>query len=75
MKNNNTKNAQRDGELNAQKIQVPIRLRKRGSLRGIVLVDTRSFLAWPHGQPAVTKVGPVKPNEPIPPYAECALER
>lgn len=32
-----------------------IRLRKRGSQRGIVLVDTKSFLAWLHGQPAVTK--------------------
>jgi hypothetical protein len=32
-----------------------IRLRKRGSRRGIVLVDTKSFLAWLHGQPAVTK--------------------
>lgn len=31
-----------------------IRLRKRGSRRGIVLVDTKSFLAWLHGQPAVT---------------------
>jgi hypothetical protein len=30
-----------------------IRLRKRGSRRGIVLVDTKSFLAWLHGQPAV----------------------
>lgn len=32
-----------------------IRLRKRGSQRGIVLVDTSSFLRWLHGQPAVTK--------------------
>jgi hypothetical protein len=32
-----------------------IRLRKRGSQRGIVLVDTKSFLAWLRGQPAVTK--------------------
>lgn len=32
-----------------------IRVRKRGSQRGIVLVDTKSFLAWLHGQPAVTK--------------------
>ena len=32
-----------------------IRLRKRGSLRGIVLVDTKSFLAWLHGQPPVGK--------------------
>jgi hypothetical protein len=30
-------------------------LRKRGSQRGIVLVETQSFLAWLHGQPAVTK--------------------
>jgi hypothetical protein len=30
-----------------------IRLRKRGSQRGIVLVETASFLAWLHGQPAV----------------------
>ncbi len=32
-----------------------IRLRKRGSRRGIVLVGTASFLKWLHGQPAVTK--------------------
>jgi len=32
-----------------------IRLRKRGSQRGIVLVDTASFLRWLHGQPAITK--------------------
>ena len=32
-----------------------IRLRKRGSHRGIVLVETRSFLEWLHGQPQVTK--------------------
>lgn len=32
-----------------------IRLRKRGSQRGIVLVDTKSFLAWLHGQPPVIK--------------------
>jgi len=32
-----------------------IRLRKRGAARGVVLVDTKSFLAWLHGQPAVTK--------------------
>ena len=32
-----------------------IRLRKRGSKRGIVLIHTASFLAWLHGQPAVTK--------------------
>lgn len=32
-----------------------IRLRRRGSQRGIVLVDTASFLRWLHGQPAVTK--------------------
>lgn len=32
-----------------------IRLRKRGGKRGIVLVDTKSFLAWLHGQPPVTK--------------------
>ena len=32
-----------------------IRLRKRGSQRGIVLVDTKSFLAWLRGQPAVMK--------------------
>jgi hypothetical protein len=31
-----------------------IRLRKRGAARGVVLVDTKSFLAWLHGQPAVT---------------------
>lgn len=30
-----------------------IRLRKRGAARGVVLVDTKSFLAWLHGQPAV----------------------
>ena len=34
-----------------------IRLRKRGSQRGIVLLETKSFLAWLRGQPAVTKVG------------------
>lgn len=33
-----------------------IRLRKRGAARGIVLVDTQSFLAWLHGQPPVKKV-------------------
>jgi hypothetical protein len=32
-----------------------IRLRKRGSSRGIVIVDTASFLRWLHGQPPVTK--------------------
>ena len=32
-----------------------IRLRKRGSSRGIVLVDTASFLVWLHGQPAIIK--------------------
>ena len=32
-----------------------IRLRKRGAVRGVVLVDTASFLKWLHGQPAVTK--------------------
>ena len=32
-----------------------IRLRKRGSQRGIVLVETSSFLRWLHGQPALTK--------------------
>lgn len=32
-----------------------IRLRKRGSRRGIVLVETASFLSWLQGQPAVTK--------------------
>ena len=32
-----------------------IRLRKHGAARSIVLVDTKSFLAWLHGQPAVTK--------------------
>lgn len=32
-----------------------IRLRKGRSRRGIVLVETKSFLAWLHGQPAVTK--------------------
>lgn len=32
-----------------------IRLRKRGAARGVVLVDTKSFLAWLRGQPAVTK--------------------
>jgi hypothetical protein len=32
-----------------------IRLRKRGAARGVVLVDTASFLRWLHGQPAVTK--------------------
>jgi hypothetical protein len=32
-----------------------IRLRKRGSRRGIVLVETKSFLEWLHGQPAETK--------------------
>jgi hypothetical protein len=30
-----------------------IRLRKRGAARGVVLVDTKSFLAWLHGQPAI----------------------
>jgi hypothetical protein len=35
-----------------------IRLRKRGSRRGIVLVDTASFLRWLHGQPAVTEEQP-----------------
>lgn len=32
-----------------------IRLRKRGSQRGIVLVDTASFLNWLHSQPQVAK--------------------
>ena len=32
-----------------------IRLRKRGAARGVVLVETKSFLEWLHGQPAVTK--------------------
>lgn len=32
-----------------------IRLRKRGSRRGIVLVGTASFLKWLHGQPAATR--------------------
>ena len=43
-----------NGEAGCFKI---IRLRKRGSQRGIVLVDTQSFLAWLHGQPAVAKGG------------------
>jgi hypothetical protein len=32
-----------------------IRLRKRGSQRGIVLIETKSFLGWLHGQPPVTE--------------------
>ena len=32
-----------------------IRLRKRGAVRGLVLVNTKSFLAWLHNQPAVIK--------------------
>lgn len=32
-----------------------IRLRKRGCQRGIVLVETASFLRWLHNQPAITK--------------------
>jgi len=32
-----------------------IRLRKRGSRRGIVLVETKSFLQWLHSLPGVTK--------------------
>ena len=32
-----------------------IRLRKRGGKRGIVLVDTKSFLAWLRDQPASAK--------------------
>ena len=30
-----------------------IRLIRPGGTRGIVLVDTKSFLAWLHGQPSV----------------------
>ena len=37
-----------------------IRLRKRGSKRGIVLVGTKSFLAWLHSQPPVTKANQEK---------------
>jgi hypothetical protein len=99
MKNNNIKNAPRDGELTTAPVTAPaasgatslrdseffrlpkpgtrnplsnlsrtsileygeagcfkiIRLRKRGAARGVVLVDTASFLRWLHGQPAVTK--------------------
>jgi len=32
-----------------------IRLRKRGCQRGVVLVETASFLQWLHDQPAITK--------------------
>lgn len=32
-----------------------IRLRKRSAARGVVLVETKSFLEWLHDQPAVTK--------------------
>jgi len=32
-----------------------VRLRKRGSRRGIVLIETASFLRWLHGQPGVRK--------------------
>jgi hypothetical protein len=33
-----------------------VRVRKRGSQRGIVLVETASFLQWLHGLPSVGKL-------------------
>jgi hypothetical protein len=40
-----------------------IRLRKRGSQRGVVLIETASFLQWLHGQPSVIKETGVRRSE------------